>query len=149
MARGPACLWRDNHACKALFIIPSRSAAAIERSINRPPTKGPRSVIGTVRLLRLLRLVTRTHDPRGSVRCAALNFVGSNARPLAIRWPASRGPYQDARPVIGGAANAEPQKSDIHPQSKTCLVVDFNNTKGNVLAFREWQRRPREHKKSI
>jgi hypothetical protein len=35
----------------------------------------------------LVRQVTRARVPKGRVRCAAVSARGSNAAPLAVRWP--------------------------------------------------------------
>src|SRR5215813_13740069 len=52
--------------------IPSLRAAPCERSIARPRIKGPRSVIRTCTDLPLVRLVTSTRVPSGSVGWAAV-----------------------------------------------------------------------------
>ena len=49
------------------FSIRKTRAARRERSIMRPRTKGPRSLIRTTTLRPLLRRVTRTRVPNGSV----------------------------------------------------------------------------------
>src|SRR5262245_1785985 len=55
----------------------SALAARRERSMIRPPTKGPRSFTLTTTLLRLPRFVTRTRVPSASVRLAAVSFWSS------------------------------------------------------------------------
>ena len=52
-------------------IISIARAAACERSMIRPSTKGPRSMIRTSTVLLLSRSYTRTQVSNGSVRCAA------------------------------------------------------------------------------
>ena len=52
-------------------------AAAIDKSIIRLSTKGPRSVMRTTVDFPLLRFVTRTTVSNGSVRCAAVNLCMS------------------------------------------------------------------------
>jgi transposase-like protein len=58
-------------------IIPNWAAAAWERSMIRDFTNGPRSLIRTNTLASLSRRRTRTLVPKGSVRCAAVNFSWS------------------------------------------------------------------------
>jgi peptidoglycan hydrolase-like protein with peptidoglycan-binding domain len=55
---------------------PSARAAAGVRSMMRPRTNGPRSLIRTVTLRPLRLLVTFTFVPNGSVRCAAVRPPG-------------------------------------------------------------------------
>src|SRR6266511_4533341 len=61
--------------------------AARVRSMHRPATNGPRSLIRTIVDLPLARLVTRTRVLNGSVLCAAVKAFGSKTSPLAVRWP--------------------------------------------------------------
>jgi hypothetical protein len=68
---------------------PSACAAAGVTSMMRPRTKGPRSLTVTTTEWPLLRLVTRTFDPKGSDRWAAVNAPGFNLNPLAVRDPLS------------------------------------------------------------
>src|ERR1700752_340885 len=78
---------------------PVAFAAASDRSIIRPRTKGPRSVIFTIADWFVVRLVTRTIDPIGSVSCAAVMAFWSYTLPSAPLRPAYGGPYQLASPV--------------------------------------------------
>ncbi len=66
--------------------MPSLFAAPTERSMIRPRTNGPRSVIVTTTLLPLLP-ITRTLLPNGSERCAAVSSRSRNGRPLAVLEP--------------------------------------------------------------
>lgn len=66
---------------------PSARAAAGERSIIRPGTNGPRSLMRMITLRPLRRLVTRTNEPKGSVRCAAVSALGAIGSPLAVLPP--------------------------------------------------------------
>lgn len=72
--------------------MPILSAAALLRSIRRFEWNGPRSLTVTITDWPLAGLVTRTCEPSGSVRCAAVSWVGSKRSPLAVRFPASSRP---------------------------------------------------------
>ncbi len=72
--------------------MPILSAAALLRSIRRFEWNGPRSLTVTITDWPLAGLVTRTCEPSGSVRCAAVSCVGSKRSPLAVRLPASSRP---------------------------------------------------------
>jgi hypothetical protein len=63
---------------------PKARAPAGVRSITRPRTNGPRSLIRTVMLRPLRRLVTRTCVPNASVRCAAVSPAEFARSPLAV-----------------------------------------------------------------
>ena len=65
----------------------------------RPRTKGPRSLTRTVSARPFSRLVTRTIDGMGRVRCAAETAFMSKNSPFAVRLPWNFGPYQDAIPI--------------------------------------------------
>src|ERR1700733_12394487 len=65
----------------------------------RPRTNGPRSVIFTTTDSLLVRFVTRTIVPIGSVRCAAVIAFWLYTVPSAPLRPAYGGPYQLARPT--------------------------------------------------
>lgn len=89
--------------------MPSRRAASRDRSITRPLTKGPRSLIRTITERPVRRTVTRTMVPNGSVLCAAVMAPGLNRSPEAvILWrehsPGCRQSYQEAMPVRACAA---------------------------------------------
>lgn len=78
--------------------IPICIAAPIDKSISRPFTKGPRSLILTTTDFFVRRFVTLTFVPKGSVRCAAVNACLSNFSPLAVIFPclyheATQGPF--------------------------------------------------------
>ena len=62
----------------------SALAAARERSMIRPGTNGPRSLIRTIVSLCELRSVTRTRVLSGSVQWAAVSAVYSYGLPLAV-----------------------------------------------------------------
>ena len=59
---------------------------------------GPRSVISTLHERLLVRLVTMTLVPNGSVRCAAVIRVALKTSPLLVVLPTCRPPSYDARP---------------------------------------------------
>ena len=65
---------------------PSLPAAAGVRTMTRPRVNGPRSLMRTITVWPLPRLVTRTRVQKGSVRCAAVNSAGLARSPLAV-WP--------------------------------------------------------------
>src|SRR5260370_42391370 len=67
--------------------------------MNRPRTKGPRSVIFTTTDSLFVRFVTRTIVPIGSVRCAAVIAFWLDTVPSAPLRPAYGGPYQLAKPT--------------------------------------------------
>src|SRR6185295_4473240 len=56
----------------------ARAAPRVKSSVT-PCVNGPRSLITTVTDVPFLGLVTVTRDPNGSVRCAAVYPLGSNA----------------------------------------------------------------------
>jgi len=68
--------------------MPTLSAAARLRSITRLPWNGPRSLIRTVTDWPFAGLVTRTSEPIGKVRWAAVSPAGSKRSPLAVGRPA-------------------------------------------------------------
>src|SRR5688572_17945416 len=67
--------------------IPIARAPAGVRSITRPRTNGPRSLMRTTTDLLLRRLVTRTRVPNGKVLCAAVSAPEFTRSPLAVRPP--------------------------------------------------------------
>lgn len=78
---------------------PNASAAALERSMIRLSSTGPRSLILTVIVRPFPTLVTRTFAPSGKVRWAAVIALGSKSSPLAVRCPANARPYHEAKPT--------------------------------------------------
>ena len=74
--------------------IPSASAAAGLRSITRPWTNGPRSLIRTAADRPLLGLTTVICLPNGRVRCAAVMSPGFICSPFAVAWSS----YTEAMP---------------------------------------------------
>jgi len=81
-----------------LPVIPIASAAARERSMILPSTKGPRSLTRTTTSRPLSRLRTRTRVPNASVLCAAVISRVSKISPLAVLRPWNFPAYQEARP---------------------------------------------------
>jgi len=79
--------------------MPSFIAAAWDRSTIKFSATGPRSFTRRNRERWLCRLVTFTHEPRGSVRCAHVHAVISNVSPFAVLRPLNDPPYQDAVPI--------------------------------------------------
>lgn len=77
--------------------MPSRVAAAGERSMIRPRTNGPRSSMRTITERPVSRSVTRTRVPNGRLRCAAIRLRDVSRSPSAVRC--SAGQYHDARPT--------------------------------------------------
>jgi hypothetical protein len=67
--------------------IPSARAAPVDKSMQRPFTNGPRSLIRTVTLRPLECEVTVTREPNGLVRCAAVIAFKSIRSPDAVRPP--------------------------------------------------------------
>src|SRR5262245_704834 len=76
--------------------MPRTDAAALEMSMIRPPTKGPRSLIRTTTERPLVRFSTSTLVPKGNERCAAVNSLGFIISPLAVRECSA---YEDACPT--------------------------------------------------
>ena len=93
---------------------PKTRAPAGVTSITRPRTNGPRSLIRTVTLRPLRRLVTRTCVPNASVRCAAVSPVGFARSPLAVLEPEYA--YTDAIPDSAIALGEPVMKSAAAPQ---------------------------------
>src|SRR5258708_7744269 len=60
---------------------------------------GPRSLTRTKIDLRFFRLVTRSHVPRGRLRCAQVRAFMSYDSPFAVCLPWKYRPYQDAVPI--------------------------------------------------
>src|SRR5215471_6383058 len=78
---------------------PRARAPALDRSMQRPLTYGPRSVIVTVTAWPFFLLVTLTLEPKGSDLCAAVMTLSSRGMPLAVLVPrcdASPTAYTDA-----------------------------------------------------
>src|ERR1041384_2826252 len=73
--------------------IPIARAPAGVRSITRPRTNGPRSLIRTTTDLLFRVLVTRTMVPNGSLRCAAVSAPDETRSPLAERPPLYPSPF--------------------------------------------------------
>jgi hypothetical protein len=65
--------------------MPMLWAAAFDRSMIRPPTKGPRSLMRTTTERPFDKFSTRTLVPNGSERCAAVSSLGFICSPLAVR----------------------------------------------------------------
>ena len=65
--------------------IPSARAAPVDRSMQRPFTKGPRSLTRTVTLRPLECEVTVTSEPNDLVRWAAVIALGFIRSPEAVR----------------------------------------------------------------
>jgi hypothetical protein len=76
--------------------MPRTDAAALETSMIRPPTKGPRSLIRTTTERPLVRFSTSTLVPKGNERCAAVISLGFIISPHAVRECSA---YQDACPT--------------------------------------------------
>src|SRR6266404_5400755 len=94
-------LWSDANASILTLhtpraLISRTSAADSERSTTARLLAwalGPRSLILTTTARPLLRSVTRTRVPNGSVRCAAVRACTLKYSPLAVLCPAWRPPY--------------------------------------------------------
>ena len=84
-----------------LSVMPSCSAALLERSRLRPRMCGPRSLIRTVTDLPVVGLVTCTFEPIGNVLDAAVRSSGSYGSPLAVGRPAVASPWYDAFTALG------------------------------------------------
>jgi len=77
--------------------MPMARAAAGVRSMTRPRTNGPLSLMVTRTDLPLLLLVTRAREPHGKDLCAAVSAFSLSDPPQATRVPLSR-PYSVAMP---------------------------------------------------
>jgi hypothetical protein len=73
--------------------MPIAFAAALERSITRPCTNGPRSLIRTTTARPVRPLVTRTLVPNGRLLWAAVSALVLKRSPFAVRRPWKPGPY--------------------------------------------------------
>src|SRR5580700_3421765 len=110
-----------------LRVRPMCCAAACDRSMLRPLTKGPRSLIRTTTARPLETLVTLTREPIGSEREAAVSSLGLNTSPLLVRRPLSSAPYHDAvttwdrgaavNGAVGGAVEGGERIIVEHPVS--------------------------------
>ena len=65
-------------------IMPRLEAAALETSMIRPFTKGPRSLMRTTTERPFLKFSTSTLVPKGRDRCAAVRALGFIISPLAV-----------------------------------------------------------------
>ena len=101
-------------------------AAPQERSIDRPPMNGPRSLMRTTTLRPLLRLVTRTRVPKGRVRWAAVRAEGLNGSPLAVGLPAKPGPYHDALEASLGSGDTKGGRDSIQCPPRGCTPCSKN-----------------------
>src|SRR6185437_5099881 len=72
---------------KPCSVMPSASAARVERSMTRPSIEGPRSLTLTSTERPFSRLVTRAQVMSGRVRCAAVSLFSSKTSPLAVSGP--------------------------------------------------------------
>ena len=70
-------------------VLPMAAKAALERSRQRPPMYGPRSLMRTVTDSPFDRFVTRTLLPIGRVLWAAVIADGLKRSPLAVIWPSA------------------------------------------------------------
>lgn len=85
--RNRACHRITSRLTAASPLNASARAPANVRSITRPRTNGPLSVIVTTAERPLCLLVTRTLVPNGNDLCAAVRAPSFNRRPLAVRVP--------------------------------------------------------------
>src|SRR5262249_5281647 len=86
---GCAVPQRDQRATtfRLTGVSPSKSrwrAPAGVKSMTRPGTNGPRSLMRTIIDLLFLLLVTSTLVPNGRLRCAAVRASGCEISPLAV-----------------------------------------------------------------
>src|SRR5690606_13720177 len=86
----------------------------------RPRMKGPRSSIRTTTDRPLARLWTRTSDPKGSLRCAAVSAFGLLSLPLAVR-PFNA--YQEALPHSAGEAVAQEGRAAAASRATTSAIL--------------------------
>jgi hypothetical protein len=99
---------------------PRARAAAYERSMIRPPTKGPRSFTRTSTERPLFRFVTRRRVPNGSVGWAAVSLSMSNVSPLAVGRPWWYAPYHEASPICRAPTLADGAgRSVAHPAARS------------------------------
>src|SRR5256885_15134987 len=91
---------------------------------------GPRSFTRTMTQRPLCMLVTLTHVPRGSWRCAAVNWNMSYGSPLAGGLPWKFLPYQEALPTwegfgtLGFLGGFRAGPSDIAQIAKNAVLLD-------------------------
>src|SRR5690606_13047381 len=101
---------------------PSFWAAAFETSITRPFTNGPRSLMRSTTAFPFFLLITRTLDPKGRLRCAAVMPDGFMRSPEAVFDVSA---YHEARPHWAEASNVETASSKVPAAQATSAVVDF------------------------
>ncbi len=101
-------------------IIPMLSAAALDRSMMRPPMNGPRSLIRTTTERPLVRFSTSTLVPNGSDRCAAVSSLGSIFSPFAVILAGSE--YQEAWPSWSALARSTGSIAAA-PRSPTEIIL--------------------------
>lgn len=108
--------------------MPMARAAPADRSRLMPLVKGPRSLTRTLTLLPVFGLPTRRQVPKGRERCAAVNPLGLNSSPFAVRLPASSLPYQVAVTVLtawaGVARTIRPARAKNRMMS-TCFSLSL------------------------
>src|SRR5262249_23772344 len=93
---------------------------------------GPRSLMRTTTDRPLARFSTRTREPSGSVRCAAVSLSPSMTSPLAVAVVKS---YQEARPVSGGLARSTTMSvGAAGDSSRAVCVLGFAAGSGLVVA---------------
>ncbi len=100
-------------------IIPMLAAAACDRSMIRPPVKGPRSLIRTTTDWPFERFSTKTRVPNGSERCAAVSSFGFIRSPLAVRFCGSA--YHEAGPSWSALAKSIGISAAV-PRSPTVII---------------------------
>src|SRR3984893_10435628 len=98
-------------------VRPIFCAARCERSRLRPRTNGPRSLMRTLTERPFETLVTRTTEPSGSVREAAVSRLGSNRSPLDVRCPLNASPYHEAVATPGEGVKAFGERVKASPRS--------------------------------
>ena len=102
---------------------PISRAAPFDKSIIalRPPM---RSFTNTTTDCPVSCIVTRTWDPSGMLRLAAVMPSWSNTAPLLVRNPSCRAPYQDAIPTVS-ARDAAGNRVATANADRSCLVCDI------------------------
>jgi len=105
--------------------MPILPAAALDRSMIRPLTNGPRSLIRTMTDFPVREFVTFTLAPKGRLRCAAVIWAGFIISPDAVRECSA---YQEAPPhwAEAGVIVEHAQRESVAATRAVPVMLDFN-----------------------
>lgn len=104
--------------------VEATRAAPRARSMERPATKGPRSLMRTTTERPVAVLVTRTRVPKRRVRWAAVRAFWSKRSPLAVSRPWKPGPYHEAISAWAGVTLSTRQARAARAARRCRSMVD-------------------------